>query len=454
MDAHYKFSVAICGGGIGGLLLAVSLSRYPDIKVDVYEAAKLFADVGAGIGLWPRTWKIMEQLGLADELAKIAIISPANIPKVAFNLRKGDQPVGETFSQLVTPGGMITFHRPDFQTVVLQHLSSTSCRTHTSKRLISYSAPSDSTTSSSPVYLHFEDGTTATCDLLIGADGIKSVVRADMLRAIAAQAQSDGRVQEEKEASESIDASWSGVLMYRTSFPSEALSQKLPGHRVLHDPMIYVGRDTQLTVYPMARGTRINFAASRLYWEKENTRFNEPWIREVSRDELLSAFDGWEPEVSALLQCTPSLSRWAIHCVRSLRSYVSGPVALIGDAAHGMLPYQGVGAGQAFEDGFILANVLGHPKTTIDSLSRALEIYDVIRRPYSQRAVELSRDNALLFSLNYPGLAFSTPEEDMADNKNNQLQELHDRAYNNWDWCWTTTIDEDLQRAITMLEQS
>lgn len=68
------------GGGIGGLLLAVALSKYPDIQVDVYEAAKLFSEVGAGIGLWPRSWKIIEQLGLADELAKIAVVPPTNIP--------------------------------------------------------------------------------------------------------------------------------------------------------------------------------------------------------------------------------------------------------------------------------------------------------------------------------------------------------------------------------------
>lgn len=68
------------GGGIGGLLMAVALSKYPDIRVDVYEAAQRFDEVGAGIGLWPRTWKIIQQLDLQDALAQIAIISPTNIP--------------------------------------------------------------------------------------------------------------------------------------------------------------------------------------------------------------------------------------------------------------------------------------------------------------------------------------------------------------------------------------
>lgn len=133
---------------------------------------------------------------------------------------------------------MIAFHRPDFQNVILQHLASTSCRTHTSKRLTSYSTTTNLSASSTLVHLNFQDDTTAACDLLIGADGIKSVVRAGMLRGMADQAKSEGRMQEAKSIEKCSKATWSGVSMYRTTFPSEALNQKLPGHRVLHDPMI------------------------------------------------------------------------------------------------------------------------------------------------------------------------------------------------------------------------
>jgi len=71
-----KFTVAICGGGVGGLTCAVALSRYADIQVDVYESASKFAEIGAGIGMWPRTWKIMQALDLDRELAQVAIDSP------------------------------------------------------------------------------------------------------------------------------------------------------------------------------------------------------------------------------------------------------------------------------------------------------------------------------------------------------------------------------------------
>ncbi|CAL1714511.1 unnamed protein product [Somion occarium] len=435
--------------------MAVALSKYSDIQVDVYEAAGQFSEVGAGIGMWPRTWNIMESLGLTEDLAKIAVISPTDIPKVAFTLRKGDEPIGHTFHQLITPG-MITFHRPDFQAVLLLHLSSTSCRTHTAKRLKTYlygqGSASKSESSLLPIHLHFQDGTTATCDLLIGADGVRSAVRATMLRDLATKAQSEGHTQEAQEALAGVDPVWSGLSMYRTIFPSQTLSQQLPGHRVLHDPMIYVGRNTQITAYPISRGTGINFAATRSHWEQENTLFEGPWVQDVSRDELLHAFDRWEPEVVALFQSIEGLNRWAMHTVRPLRSYVSERVALIGDSAHAMLPYQGVGAGQAIEDAFLLATLLGHSVTTPATLSRALKVYDAVRRPFSQHVLETSRENGQLFTLNYPGLTFGTPQENRDAKKLQKLQDLCNRVRKNWEWCWLTTLDADLERAVKMLE--
>lgn len=118
------------GGGIGGLISALTLSRHPDIQVDVYEAAKEFAEIGAGIGVWPRAWKILQSLGLEEDLAQAAVVRPTNLPSrfyasfnafradcffprgsgVAFTFRKGDQPLGLSFNQLITPGKYPSSH--------------------------------------------------------------------------------------------------------------------------------------------------------------------------------------------------------------------------------------------------------------------------------------------------------------------------------------------------------
>lgn len=122
----------LSGAGVGGLMLAVILSQHPNIQVDVYEAAHELREVGAGIGMWPRTWKIMKKLGLADALARKSIIPAEGIPsttitsslvvhlltslpsrdtEVAFKFRKGDEPAGgRTFQTLTTPGKRTRSH--------------------------------------------------------------------------------------------------------------------------------------------------------------------------------------------------------------------------------------------------------------------------------------------------------------------------------------------------------
>ncbi|KAI0923676.1 hypothetical protein AcW1_006568 [Taiwanofungus camphoratus] len=447
-----KFTVAICGGGVGGLACAVALSRYEDIQIDIYEAAEKFAEIGAGIGMWPRTWKIMRKLGIDTDLAKVAIVAPDSQSRVAFNFRKGDQPEGQTFYRLVTPGNMTTFHRPDFQSVLLGHLPP-SCRTHTRKRLISYTQKLSQARHSSlpPIMLQFHDGSTASCDILIGADGVKSVARVSLVRELASSAIMEGRAQDAEEFLRCAQPRWSGTCAYRTTIPAETLRTRLPGHRVLEGPMLYIGKNTQLTVYPIARGTLINVAAMRSRYDLENSTLDGPWVQDALQQDMLNDFRQWEPEVQALLQCAQRTNRWAIHTTTPLLSFVSSRVALVGDAAHAMMPYQGAGAGQAIEDAYILATLLGHRNTTIAMIPRALKVYDAVRRPAAQRIATASRENGLLYTLNYPGLMF---EHGDGEQSTKLLSEIAIRIRKSWEWAWDTTVDEDVDRAVRMLEGS
>ncbi|THG99814.1 hypothetical protein EW026_g2629 [Hermanssonia centrifuga] len=387
-----KIKVAICGGGVGGLTLAVALSHSPNVEVDVYEAAQEFAEVGAGI-------------------------------EVAFHLRKGDEPRGLTFQKLITPGGLISFHRPQFQAVLLRHLSS-SCNTYTSKRLVSYTQDTPDTLSAnasiSPIRLYFRDGTTATCDLLIGADGVKSTVRATMLNHKAADLRAMGKVAEADEALAAVQPKWSGTMAYRAVIPADMLRSKHPRHRVLTTPHIYLGQNSEMTVYPISRGTLINFAAFRSRYDLENSTLDGAWVQDVRREELLQDFDRWEPEVQALLD------------------------------AHAMMPYQGAGAGQAIEDAFLLATLLSHPDTSLHALSRVCSVYDTVRRPFAQRVAEMSRENGILYTLNYPGLTFEEGRNKEGDLE--KLREVYSRIRMNWEWAWETSVDGDVQGAIAMLE--
>ncbi|KAI0358146.1 FAD/NAD(P)-binding domain-containing protein [Trametes cingulata] len=448
-----RLRVAICGGGVGGLTCAAALSRCQDIQVDVYEAASAFTEVGAGIGVWPRAWKVLCALGLAEDLGKVAIVPPDDQPKVAFHFRKGDQAEGVDFHTLVTPGGMLAFHRADFHGVILRHLSPR-CRTYTRKRLVSYHQNTSSP--HSIITLYFKDGTSATCDVLVGADGVKSAARRTMVEELATAAKVNGRPDHVRKLQDAAPPKWSGTLAYRATIPANKLRSLLPDHRVLENPMVYFGKNTQLTVYPIARGTLINFAAMCARYDCEHTTFDQPWVQDVSRDELLHDFDQWEPEVQALFKCIDRVNRWAVHTTLPLPSFVSGHVALLGDAAHAMMPYQGAGAGQSIEDAYVLATLLADPRTTRATLDRALHAYDTVRRPFAHRVQTASRENGLLYTLNYPGLTFDGPARTSgsharADEK--KLAEIKSRICRNWAWAWETTIDADLQRAVRMLDE-
>lgn len=123
------------------------------------------------------------------------------------------------------------FHRSDFQQVLLKRLAS-KCKTYCGKRLRAYTQRS-----SEPIKLLFEDGSTATCDVLVGADGLKSAVRKTLMTEKAHLAQSEGRRAEAADYLASIDPVWSGTNSYRALIPADVLRARCPNHRVFTQPM-------------------------------------------------------------------------------------------------------------------------------------------------------------------------------------------------------------------------
>ncbi|KAJ3772794.1 FAD/NAD(P)-binding domain-containing protein [Lentinula raphanica] len=446
-----KFRVAICGGGIGGLAHAYALSKYSDISVNIYESTAKFSPFGAGIGVWPRAWNVLCALGLGEEMSKITSVVPTNTQVHSFSFRKSDQLNGYTFGNMFSRGPLLTFHRGQFQEILLQHISP-SCRIHHSKRLKSYSQGKHG----GPIRLSFEDGTHATCDILVGADGIKSAVRRCLVREQLQLDRDNGRTSNEQARPAYDDyISWSGSVAYRALIPVERLKgdydKGLP--TLPTTPTMYCGKDVHMIVYPVSQGQEVNLALFHFQPHLRGTPYPGPWSKEVHESELfdIARFESWEPEVRQWLKHIRRPIKWAIHTVTDLPTFVSDRVVLLGDAAHSSSPHQGTGAGQAIEDAYFLAELLGDPRTVLSTLSQTLKIYDKFRRPWTQEKGARAMANGHYFALHYDGFDFLHADTATAAKK---LHELSALMIDEWKWCWTTTVEESLKEALSQLQDA
>ncbi|EIW82784.1 FAD/NAD(P)-binding domain-containing protein [Coniophora puteana RWD-64-598 SS2] len=440
-----KFRVAIVGGGVGGTTLAVALSKYEDIAVDVYERAAHFSEVGAGVGLWPRPFKVLKKLGLGDELLKKTPI-PYNEEEyvTAMKFRRSDLEEGEYLFTMKSKGNLVYIHRADFHSVLLDNVSP-SVETYTSKRLDSYTQPS-ADNPSEPIILNFRDGSTATCDILVGADGVKSVVRKFMMQNLSRDVDALKKCSTEEYLA-CIEPVFSGGVSYRTLIQADKLRAVDPNHRVLEGAWTAFGVNRSITTYPISMGKYVNFSAMSLDKDLMANAFNpDPshrqtfdgeWVRPASAKEFTDKFRGMEKDTEIMLNCIEDGNIWAVHVTRNLPVQVHGRVALLGDAAHSMTPYQGSGAGQAVEDAYVLATLLGHPRITRETIPQALAVYDEVRRPFAIGVARGSQEVGQIAGLQ-TGLPFS---------------EMGDKINGITSWAWETEVDGAVEDAQRMLEE-
>ncbi|KAI0722030.1 FAD/NAD(P)-binding domain-containing protein [Cerioporus squamosus] len=440
-----KLRVAIVGAGLTGVFFALALERYaPDVEFEIYEAASELSEIGAGIALQARPWTMMQATGLDKELLKIA--GDGERPALAVLYRKSDRAEGFQFSE--QRDNSFTFARAEVQKAFLGRLQA-SDRVHVGKRFVSYIQPADGT---GPIELSFQDGTTVTCDILVGADGVRSGVRASMYSQLAQAKEGEGKQQEADDLRSHVDPIFSGSSIYRTVIHK---SGETAVHPAFNRPafMFYCGKDTHIVTYPISKGRALNVAAVIQLPDIEGKVYPGPWSSVASRDEYTDRFKGWEPDVEEIVKHMDNTTKWAVNVVTKLPTYVDGHVALLGDAAHGMTPHQGAGAGQGFEDGFLLAQFLGRPDVSRSTLQIALQVYDEIRRPLSQNVVALSHLSGQLHSLNDPDMV----REGDGSERELTLEELRglgEKIEQVKDWRRVTSLLDENEVSMRKLEEA
>jgi FAD-dependent urate hydroxylase len=332
MRGNGQAPVVVIGAGIGGLATALALDR-AGIAVEVHERAPELSEVGAGIGLWPNAIRALDRIGVGDDIRARAVTGTSGGARNATGRVLIHMP-GEVLHQRY--GAPTTgILRSELQLLMARRFGLE--RIHLGHELVAFEQEGDQ------VAARFADGATTRGAVLVGADGLHSVVRHRLLD--------------------------DGPPRYRGDTAWRGLASTPPDLAPLRDVFESLGRATRFGVFPL-HGERIMWFASAVRPEGER---DGPDVL----DRLRERFAAWHAPIPRILEVTDpaSILRNDIYDRPFTSRWVDGRVALLGDAAHPMGPDLGQGACQAIEDAETLALALARSRRP----ERALALYQHVR---------------------------------------------------------------------------
>jgi salicylate hydroxylase len=336
-----KNKVLIAGGGIGGITALLAL-RQRGIAAELFEQASAFGQAGAGLQVSGNATRILRTLGLGSALARVAYYPQGRDYRAWDN---GDRlyytPLGER-AEAHFGAPYYTAHRADLLDVLLGGLEAGSFRL--GSRIERFDQDDDGVT------ITLADGSTATGDILIGADGIHSTVRGQMFGAELPR--------------------YTGNVAWRGLVPAERVAH-LDVARVAG---VWMGPNRSIVQYYIAAGKTFNWIGI----SRSEAPARESWLAEGRIEDALSEYAGWHDTIRAIIAATPRVLRQALYDREPLPDWRIGRVVLLGDAAHPMMPFYAQGAAQSIEDGYVLAGCLA---ANPDEPVAALERYVKLRQP-------------------------------------------------------------------------
>jgi 6-hydroxynicotinate 3-monooxygenase len=347
-----KPSIAIIGAGIGGLALAGLLSRQ-GANVKVYEQAKTFQRIGAGIQMSPNAVRVLRALGLERQLRDRAFRPNAWVARV--------WDTGEYLSELDFGDKAEQRYGAPY---LLMHRGDLHASLHSAvpTELIAFDKKlTGIDREGAGVVLDFADGSRVKADAVIGADGVHSLVRTFLLGP-------------EK-------PKFTGRVAHRTTFPAWLL-----GDFKVDTCTKWWGPDRHIVIYPVdAKREEIYFVTSvpDPEWDVES------WSTRGEMVEVRHALAGFHDDVQRLLAACPGVHKWALFERDPLPRWTDGPIVLLGDACHPMTPYMAQGAANALEDAAVLSRCLAE----IDDVSEAFGSYQATRLERTAKVQLTSRQN-------------------------------------------------------------
>jgi len=357
----------VVGAGVGGLTAALALAR-AGLLVTVVEQAQALGEVGAGLQVSPNATRVLVNIGLEAELSALAFRPEA---VEARGWRRGQEisrvPLGDSARERY---GFPYFHmhRADLVSV-LEQASRAEPRIHLRLGEAVAACEDDGTPS-----LVLASGERLEADVLVGADGLRSLVREALFGPAAPR--------------------FTGNVAWRGLIPAE----RLEGADIRPVATLWMGPGAHFVHYSVRGGTLVNFVGvvERNDWREES------WSSRGEAADLRRDFSGWHPTVRRIVEAAPedACFRWALFDRDPLPRWSHGAVTLLGDACHPTLPFMAQGACMAIEDAAVLAACLSSGRR--GGIPAALSRYEDLRRPRTAGIQASSRRNAMIYHLRPP----------------------------------------------------
>ena len=349
-------TIGIVGAGIGGLVAGIALQRAGH-DVVVFEQAKQFARVGADINLTPNAVRALDGLGVG-QAARVTAARPTHRISRSYDSGEETSRLEMADSAEAKYGApQLTIHRADLLAALADMFPAE--RVALGKRAQSITPDAEG------VDLRFEDGSSARVGLLIGADGIHSAVRSAMFGA--------------------ESPLFTGIVAYRAVVPAERVAgvPNLGAFTKWWGP----NPQSQIVTFPLNRGRDVFIFAT----TPQDSWHLESWTAPGSVDELREQYVAYHPEARALLDACDTVLKTALYERDPMPAWAQGRMALLGDAAHPMLPFMAQGAGMAIEDAVVLARHL--EGVAMDDAAAALKRYEQARIERASQVQLGSRGN-------------------------------------------------------------
>lgn len=350
--------VGIIGGGIGGVALAAALVQR-GFRPYLFERAAEFGQVGAGIQMTPNAVKVITALGGLQALDKVGFLPEALVGRDWDSAEEKFRMPLKSECPGLYGADFYHVHRVDLHQLLVDMIGDTQVTFSTQCTGVEQNE--------NGAVAHFADGSRFEADLIVGADGVRSVVRHDLFG--------------------DDDPQFTGHMCYRAVVPFTTRPSFVPP-----EAAFWLGPKSHVVTYYVNGGKAVNIVAV----HETEKWVEESWNTLSTREALLADFPGWHSDILQLFERVTEVYRWGLFDRDPMKTWSQGRVTLLGDAAHPMLPFLSQGAAMAIEDAYVLAKAID---ALPDRLDQALAQYEAERLPRTSRVQLEARERGKTYHL-------------------------------------------------------